>query len=107
MLSRLPSKFRDPEYIAAVALDVALEEFPSRVELVERRRIEFDKQPCWLYIYKFAYEGDSEWTLGFSGPFPLTGEPANSDFFLAGSDFEAFHPSTYLKKMYAWIREAQ
>ncbi|HEX2901347.1 MAG TPA: hypothetical protein VHS96_16650, partial [Bacteroidia bacterium] len=106
-LDMLPAKYRDHSFIAAVALDVALEDYPAQVELVEKRKITYKDEPQWLYIYRFAFDGETDWTLGFSGPFPLNGDPESSYFDLAGSNWEEYHPNSYVKKTKAWVREME
>jgi uncharacterized protein YbaP (TraB family) len=106
-LDILPAKYRKHEFIAEVALDYALEEYPDQVELVEKRRVFFLGESQWLYVYKFAFEGEADWTLGFSGPFPLDGDPADSYFDLSGSNWEEFHPNSYVKKTKAWVKEME
>lgn len=101
----LPGKFRKQDQVALVVLDAGLEDYPAIVELVEKQRIEWDGEEQFLYIYKFAVEGESEWYLGFSGPFPAKGLPSSMDFPLTGTNWDEFHPNTYAKKCRAWIRE--
>ncbi len=106
-LDILPAKYRKHDFIAEVALDYALEEYPDQVELVEKRRVIYLGEAQWLYVYKFAFEGETDWTLGFSGPFPIDGELEQSYFDLAGSNWEEFHPNSYQRKTKAWVKESE
>jgi uncharacterized protein YbaP (TraB family) len=104
--SSLPAKYRKPDFIAAVALDIALEDYPEQVELIEKRKITWEGESQWLYIYRFAYEGDRDWALGFSGPIPQNGLPASAYLPLSGSEYDTYSPTTYKRKTKAWIRAA-
>jgi uncharacterized protein YbaP (TraB family) len=106
-LSTLPAKYRDPGYVALVMFEFTFEEMPERVELVDKHKVEFLDEEHWLYVYKFAVEGNADWMLGFSGPFPLKGEPEDGYFELAGSNWDEYHPNSYVKKMKAWVRSAE
>lgn len=100
----LPGKFRSQEFVAKVALESAMEEFPVLVELVERKSIEWNDEEQQLFIFRFALPGDGDWYLGFSGPFPGKGLPADGDFPLSGTNWDEFHPNSYAKKVRAWLR---
>lgn len=106
-LDMLPAKYRKHDFIAQVALDYALEEYPDQVELVEKRRVVYLGKSHYLYVFKFAFSGDADWTLGFSGPFPLNGELEQSNFDLSGSNWEEFHPNSYVRKTKAWVKEIE
>lgn len=103
---KIPAKYRRPDFIAEVALDLALEDHPEKLELVEKRKIYWNDAEQWFYIYRFAFEGDRDWTLGFSGPVPLKGLPESAYLELSGSDYEDYSPATYKKKVRTWLREA-
>lgn len=107
LLGKLPPRYRKQEYIAQVVLDIALAEYPDHVELVEKRKVTYLGAPQWLYVYKVANEGDTDWILAFSGPFPLKGDPQGSYFPLAGSNWEVYHPNSYEKKTKAWVKQVE
>ncbi len=101
----IPPKYRKPAYIAAVSLDLALEDHPAHVERIEQQKIYFDGREQWLFTYRFAQEGERDWTLGFGGPIPLHGLPETAYLQLSGSEYEAYSPATYKRKVKSWIRD--
>lgn len=102
---KLPKKYLKTDYLALVALEGELPIYPEKVELLEKRKIFVEGYQQMLYVYRFSYPGESEWRLGFSGPFPLKGMPEDfKEFALTGEDEDAYHPVRLEKQIKAWLR---
>ena len=101
----IPKKYLKTDFLALLALEAELPNYPSKIELLEKRKVFVEGYQQLLYIYRFSNPDESEWRLGFSGPFPMKGMPDDiKDLSLTGEAEESYHPVRLEKQVKKWLR---
>lgn len=79
----------------------------SQVELLADEEVWHDGKEMRLYVFRCAFEGDSNWRLGISGPFPMEKGAFPGLLELSRITEDSYHPNKYTKQLRTLILDAQ
>lgn len=78
----------------------------KEIKLLERKKLNWKGEESYLYIYQLAMEEETEWMVGYSGPFPANSKASWPNQELTGPSFRSYFPNRLEGLTERWIRTA-
>lgn len=109
----VPGKYLKSSYIAQQAMYYELETYSwnyadygtlAKVVPLSEEDVFWEGESQLVHTFKLAFEGDANWYLGFSGPFPKKEVPNLAGLSLSGIAEGSYHPSRYEDQLKAFLR---